>query len=123
YDEFILYMDGGTQELLLRSLANPAAANNRLKTSCPPSLATASCPADRLIAGDLTSIDTRYFSRSGNPIDYTSIIDPTTGDYIGPDFPAVDVAELTLHLKRTNLVNNGATTIDETIVRVALRNS
>lgn len=123
YDEFVLYMDGSTKELLLRSLANPDAANNRLKTSCPPAQATATCPADQLIASDLTSIDTRYFSRSGNPIDYTSVVDPTTGDYIGPDFPAVDVAELTLHLARTNLVNNGAKTVDETIIRVALRNS
>lgn len=122
YDEFVLYLNGSTKQLLLRTLVNPSASGDRLTTSCPSSAASASCPADTVIGSDITSINTRYFSRSGNTIDYTSITDPSTGAYIGPDFPAVEVVELTLHLKRTSVVHNGADTINQTIVRVALRN-
>lgn len=122
YDEFILYMDGGTGELLLRTLVNPNAAGDRLTTSCPAAAATSSCPADAIIASDITSVDTRYFSRSGNTIDWTSITDPNTGNYVGPDFPSVEVVELTLHLGRRSTLNGGTATSNETIVRVALRN-
>ncbi len=121
-DEFVLYMNGSTKQLLLRSLANPSASGNTVTTSCPASLATTSCPADTVIADDVTSIDTRYFSRSGNTIDYTSITDPLTGAYIGPDFPSVEVVELTLHLGRNKTLHGGAATVNETIIRVALRN-
>lgn len=122
YDEFILYLDGSKKELLLRTLVNPNATGDRLQTTCTPAIATSSCPADTMIASDVTEVDTRYFSRSGNTIDYTSITDPTTGDYIGPDFPAADVVELTVHIGRSSVVHGGADTSTETIVRVALRN-
>lgn len=121
-DEFVLYLDGTTKQLLLRTLVNPNASGNRLTTSCPESVATASCPADTIIADDVTSVDTRYFSRSGNTIDYTSVIDPTTNQYIGPDFPSVEVVEITLHLGRRSTINGGQSTINEAIIRVALRN-
>ncbi len=122
YDEFILYMNGSNKQLLLRTLVNPDASGDRLKTSCPAASASSTCPADSIIAGDVTSIDTRYFSRSGNTIDYTSITDPVTGDYIGPDFPAVDVVELTVHIGKSSVIHGGVDTSTETIVRVALRN-
>lgn len=121
-DEFVLYLNGSTKQLLLRTLVNPSAAGDRLKTSCPASAATTSCPADVIIASDITSIDTRYFSRSGNTIDYTSVTDPTTGLPVGPDFPSVEVVELTLHLGRNATIGGAQTTTNETIVRVALRN-
>lgn len=121
-DEFILYLDGTAKELLVRTLANPNAPNDRLVTTCPSSQASASCPADQIIAGDISSVDLRYFSRSGNTIDYTSVTDPNTGAYDGPDFPAVEVVELTLHLNRKSVIHGGFDTQNETIVRVALRN-
>ena len=121
-NEFVLYLNGSTKQLLLRSLANPSATNNKTKTSCPNGFITASCPADRLIADDISAVDTRYFSRSGNPIDYTSITDPLTGAYIGPDFTSVEVVELTLHLFRKSTIDNGQDTVNSTIVRVAIRN-
>lgn len=122
-DEFILYLDGTTKQLLLRYLINPAATGDRLRTSCPEASASSTCLADRVIADDVASVDTRYFSRSGNTIDYTSITDPTTGEYIGPDFPSVEVVELTIHLYHKSTLQGGADTINEVIVRVALRNA
>lgn len=121
-DEFILYLNGDTKELRLRTLASPGASGNSKITSCPPALATASCPADRLIASDVSSVDKRYFSRSGNLLDWTSITDPITGAYIGPDFPSVEVLELTLNLHRKSVLHSGNDTTNKTIIRVAFRN-
>jgi hypothetical protein len=121
-NEFILYLNGTTKQLLLRSLANPGAANNKTITSCPSGSVTSSCPADKILADDVSSVDTRYFSRSGNPIDYTSITDPLTGAYIGPDFSNVEVVEITLHLFRKSTIGGGEDTANSTIIRVAIRN-
>lgn len=128
-DEFVLYLDGSTKTLKLRNLTNPSATGDRLKTTCPPAQATSSCPPDRTIAEDVSSVVTRYFSRSGNTIDYTSQVEvdangvpvvPTV--YIGPDFPSVEVVELTIHLLHKSTVAGAADTSNEVIVRVALRN-
>jgi type II secretory pathway pseudopilin PulG len=128
-DEFVLYLDGTSKELLLRSLANPAASGDSTETSCPPSQATSTCPADRVIATDVSSVDTRYFSRSGNTIDWTSIIATDSSgnpiiptQYVGPDYPAVEVVELTVHLSHASTIHGGTDTSNEVIVRVALRN-
>lgn len=128
-DEFVLYMDGTTKTLKIRTLTNPNASGNRLKTSCPPAVATAGCPADRVLADTVSSVDTRYLSRSGNLINYTSQVErdasgnpvvPTV--YIGPDFQAVEVVELTIHLYQKKTVGGSANTSNQVIVRVALRN-
>lgn len=128
-DEFVLYLDGSTKTLKLRSLINPSASGDRLKTSCPPSNATANCPADKIYSENVASVDTKYFSRSGNTIDYTSIVQkdasgnpvvPTV--YIGPDFPSVEVIELTIHLSKKSVYGGTGTTSNLVIVRVALRN-
>lgn len=121
-DNFVLYMNASTKSLMLRSLANPSATGDRVTTSCPPAQATSSCPADKTIATDISSVSTRYFSRSGNTIDYTSITDPLTGEYIGPDFPSVEVLELTLNVHRNSTLKGRTDTSNETIVRVAFRN-
>jgi hypothetical protein len=122
-DEFVLYMDGTTKQLRLRSLANPSAAGNRIVTTCPAGSDSTSCPLDRLIVDNISSVGLRYFSRSGNLMDYTSIIDPSTGNYIGPDMPAVEVVELVLYVFKKATVHGGADTISQTIIRVALRNT
>lgn len=122
-DEYVLYFDGSNKALMQRTLANPSAPGNKLKTSCPQALASASCPADKTIASDLSSVDTRYFSRTGNIIDYTSITDPLTGLYAGPDFTAVEVVEFTLHLAKTPTLQSTNVTQTSTIIRIALRNS
>lgn len=122
-DEFIVYIDGTTKQLMLRSLANPAVSNNKLKTSCPPAIATNSCPADKIISNDIASVDMRYFSRTGNLIDYTSVTDAVTGEFIGPDFTVVDVAEYTLNITKKPFLQKTNATVNKTIVRVALRNT
>lgn len=122
-DEFILYLNGTTKQLLARTLANPNAPSNRLSTSCPPASATMSCPADKVVARDLASIDVRYFSRTGNLIDYTSITDSSTGAYIGPDFTVVDVIEFTINITKKPLLQKTNGTRNSTIIRVALRNT
>jgi hypothetical protein len=128
-DEFVLYLDGTTKTLKIRNLINSSATGDRLKTSCPPAVATATCPADRIFSENVSSVDVRYFSRSGNTIDYRSVVEkdingnpvvPTV--YIGPDFPSVEVVELTIHLFQKSTVGGAANTANQTIVRVALRN-
>ncbi len=121
-DNRILYIDGGRKQLLMRTLANNLASGNRAVTSCPPDSATASCPADKVVAQDVASVDMRYFSRSGNPIDHNSIVDPLTGEFIGPDFTAVEVVEFNIHSFRKSTLHGGTDTVNETIIRVALRN-
>jgi hypothetical protein len=121
-DEFVLYMDGVTKSLKMRSLANPSASGDRVKTSCPASIATTSCPADKVVAKDVSSVTMRYFSRTGNTIDYTSITDPNTGLYAGPDFTAVEVVEFTLNLTKKPFLQTTSATQNSTIIRVALRN-
>ena len=122
-DEFVLYMNGTTKQLLLRTLANSSATNNRAKTSCPKNIATATCPADRIVAESVASVDTRYFSRSGNLINHHSIVDSITGEYIGPDYPVVEVVELNLHLSKASVIKGGQNTSNQTVIRVAIRSS
>lgn len=53
-NELVYYKSGTT--LLERTLANPSATGNRLITTCPPSLATSSCPADTQLATYVSSM-------------------------------------------------------------------
>lgn len=121
-DDVILYLDGNTKQFVARTIANQFAPSNRAKTSCPPASATAVCPQDIVIADDVSDVSMRYFSRSGNTIDYTSITDPTTGAYIGPDFPSVEVVEFTVKFYRKAKLSQGANSTNQTVIRVALRN-
>lgn len=122
-DEYILYLDGSSKQMRLRALANPSAPSNRLQTSCPPAVATPSCPADKTIAVDLASVDIRFFSKSGNLIDYTSVIDPGTGLYAGPDCPTVEVVEFTLNITKKPFLQTTNATSSSTIIRIAMRNT
>lgn len=122
-DEYVLYLDGTTKSLKQRILANPNAVGDKVRTTCPAAHASSSCPADKTIATSVSSIDMRYFSRNGNTIDYTSITDPNTGLYAGPDFTAVEVVEFKLNLTQKPFLQQSNTTINNTIIRVALRNA
>lgn len=121
-DDVIIYMNGSTKQLLARVVANPDAPNNRAKTTCPSAYATQSCPQDTVISNNVSAIDMRYFSRSGNTIDYSSIVDPNTGAYIGPDFPSVEVVEFTVKLSKNKQLYKAANTANQVVIRVALRN-
>ncbi|MBX4197414.1 type II secretion system GspH family protein [Candidatus Saccharibacteria bacterium] len=122
-DEYVLYLDGTNRALMQRTLVNPDVTTDKLKTSCPPAVANSACPADKTIATDLASVDMRYFSRVGNLIDYTSIWDPNTNSYVGPDFPVVEVVEFTLNLTKKPTFQKTFATSNSTIIRIALRNS
>lgn len=122
-NEYVLYLDGDTRTLRLRILANESAPGNAVNTSCPPENASETCPADRVIAENISSIETRYFSRTGNEVDYSSVVDPDTNEFIGPDYTSVEVVELTLNITDRPLLQRDETTQVSTIIRVALRNS
>jgi len=55
YNNELVYFKNGTT-LYRRSLANPDAVGNTLKTSCPATLATDSCPADARLVENLDSM-------------------------------------------------------------------
>jgi hypothetical protein len=122
-DEYMLYLDGGTKTLRMRTLANPGASGNKLRTSCAPGTATPACPEDKTIAKNIASVDMRYFSRTGNLINHTSMTDPGTGEYIGPDFTSVEVVEFTINLVKKPFLQKTDATHNSTIIRVALRNA
>ncbi|MBC7546359.1 hypothetical protein H7171_01285 [Candidatus Saccharibacteria bacterium] len=121
-DNIMLYLDGSTNQLLARTLANTYAVGNRALTTCPAAIASSTCPADTVVAESVTSVSMRYFSRSGNNIDYTSIIDTNTGQFIGPNFPSVKIVEFTLNIAQSSFMHNAKAATNSTIIRVALRN-
>jgi prepilin-type N-terminal cleavage/methylation domain-containing protein len=122
-DEYVLYLHTPTKSLQLRTLANPNATNNKAVTSCPAALASASCPADKVLITNIASIDKRFFSRSGNLIDWTSIYDPIISSYVGPDSPAIEVMELTINVSKRAAFQTTNSTQNSTIIRITLRNS
>ena len=121
-DEFMIYIDGPSKQLRMRTLANPNATGNRQTTSCAGIYISVSCPTDRTLIKNVSSVATRYFSKSGTTIDYTSSTDILTGLYNGPDFPTVEVVELTIKLTYKPVFSK-QTTSNETIIRIALRNT
>jgi hypothetical protein len=121
-DEFVLYLDKSTRSLMVRTLANPFASGNRVMTSCPAAAATVSCPADKILSGNIDSVNKRFFSRSGVVIDWASVYDSSTGQNAGPDNPTVEVAEFTLNISKKPIFQKSNTTSSSTVVRVALRN-
>lgn len=124
-DEHILYFDGSEKILYARTLANPAVSNNKAITSCPPSAASDICPADKIVIENIDSVDAIYYSRSGNQIDHYSIMDTSVVPNvpIGPDFQLVEALQYTFHIKAKPLFQKGNATVNDTIVRIALRNT
>lgn len=122
-DEYILYLNGTTKQLLARTIANNNVANNKVSTTCSPTTATSTCPADKVVADSVSSVNMRYFSKTGTPLDYTSSTDPSSGAYNGPDFPIVEVVEFTINLQEKPLFEKSIATQNSTVIRIALRNS
>lgn len=121
-DEYVLYLDSSNKRLLLRTIANSAASGNRVVSSCPPAIANTSCPADKILIENVVSVGLRYFSRSGNLINWTSVWDNDLLTYVGPDFPSVEVVELTINVERKAMFSSSSDTQNSTIIRVSLRN-
>lgn len=55
YNNELVYFKQGTT-LYKRTLANPDATGNSLKTSCPANLATVNCPADKVLLDNLSNM-------------------------------------------------------------------
>lgn len=122
-DEYVIYLSN-TKELRVRTLKNNSATGNVLTTSCPPAVATSTCPSDKVLIKDVESIATRYFSRSGNLIDYTPVFDSGSGTWVnGPDFPVVEVVEYNIKVSKAAFTQSTNTTQSETVIRIALRNT
>ena len=60
-NEFVYYRQDN--ELYKRTLVDPNATGNKLRTSCPEALATASCPADRKLVENLNSISFTFYDQ------------------------------------------------------------
>ena len=63
-NELVYYKNGDT--LMKRRLANPSAAGNSLRTSCPESTASPSCPADIKLADYVKSMVFTLYDQDGN---------------------------------------------------------
>jgi Tfp pilus assembly protein PilE len=68
-NNYIYYLSGGT--LYKRILAAPV-SNNSAVTTCPPSLATASCPADKTVLTDVKSFSIKYYDTLNQQVDPAS---------------------------------------------------
>ncbi len=66
YNNELVYFKSGTT-LYRRNLAHPSAAGNRLLTSCPAALATASCPADRALVENLNTMVFTLYDQDDSP--------------------------------------------------------
>ncbi len=64
-DDVIFYLDASTDRLYKRTIKNTSAPNNRAVTTCPPALASPSCPADALIVEDVANLTTAYLDADG----------------------------------------------------------
>lgn len=62
-NELVYYKNGTT--LMQRRLANPSAAGNVFRTSCPANLVSPSCPADVLLATYVSSMTFTLYDQNG----------------------------------------------------------
>lgn len=137
-NEFILYHDGPSLELRVRSLANPDAVGNATTTTC--TTATPTCPKDKVLLTGVQTVEMRYFSRSGEDIDFRSSCDPDvyfcagttppaceqTAPYTGCnglDFSQVEVVQFKLKVRKTIESDANHSIYNSTIIRIALRNA
>lgn len=137
-NEFIMYHDGASSELRVRSLAHPAATGNVTKTTC--TVASPTCPRDKVLLSGVQTVEMRYFSRSGEDIDFRDSCDPdvyycagstpAACEQVEPytgcnglDFSQVEVAQFKLKVRKTVESDVSRSIYNSTIIRIALRNA
>jgi prepilin-type N-terminal cleavage/methylation domain-containing protein len=103
HDEIIYYADG--VNLYKRILANPNATGNRAKTTCPPTISTPSCPADRRLTENFADMNFVFYDQ-----DDSITTDPTLARSV----------EILIEMEGRTLGQN--LSIDNDI-RVTMRNS
>jgi prepilin-type N-terminal cleavage/methylation domain-containing protein len=69
-NDVIYYVDSSKKALYRRVVANPV-TGNAAKSTCPPALATASCPADGKVIEDVANLVAAYYDTNNNP---TSVV-------------------------------------------------
>jgi prepilin-type N-terminal cleavage/methylation domain-containing protein len=67
-DDVIFYLDATSHKLYRRRIANLSAPGNAAITTCPPSSATASCPADADVVDDVANLSTNYLDANNNAV-------------------------------------------------------
>lgn len=76
YNNELVYFKNNTT-LFKRSLANPAASGNSMRTSCPAAVASASCPADRQLMEHVEDMQFVLYDQddvsTSNPLDARSV--------------------------------------------------
>lgn len=101
-NELVYYKSGST--LLQRALAHPDASGNSLKTSCPASQATPTCPEDKTLAEYVKTMVFTLYDQDNNPT-----TDPLLAQSVKID----------LGMERTSF---GSTFSLDNSIRVTLRN-
>lgn len=67
-DNVIFYLEPATDILYRRTIANTTAPGNAGVTTCPPAVATPSCPADAKVVADIANLSTTYLDASGGVV-------------------------------------------------------
>ncbi len=136
-NEFVIYHHGPTSELRVRALGNTSATDNRTVTTC--TVAVSGCLLDKVLLTGVKTIEMRYFSRSGEDIDFRSSCDPDiycsgatpakclqTSPYTGCnglDFSQVEVLQFKIKVSKPIESDVNYTMFNTTIIRIALRNA
>ncbi|MGB3023886.1 MAG: prepilin-type N-terminal cleavage/methylation domain-containing protein [Candidatus Saccharimonadales bacterium] len=71
-NELVYYAAGG--KLFKRYLVDPLATNNRYQTSCPPNLASSTCPSDVLLSDHFKTMTFDFYDQDN------VVINQSTGD-------------------------------------------
>ncbi|MEO5499103.1 MAG: prepilin-type N-terminal cleavage/methylation domain-containing protein [Candidatus Saccharimonadales bacterium] len=136
-NEFVIYHHGPTSELRVRSLGNTSATGNKTVTTC--TLAVSGCNKDKVLLTGVKTVEMRYFSRSGEDIDYRSSCDPDiycsgsvpskclqTAPYTGCnglDFSQVEVVQFKIKVSKPIESDVNYKMFNTTVIRIALRNA
>ena len=67
-DNVIFYLDSSTHRLYRRYIANASATGDVGVTTCPPSKATSTCPADAVVVDDVANLTTTYMDNNNNVV-------------------------------------------------------
>ena len=71
-DNVIFYLNASSHRLYRRRIANASAPGNAALTTCPPSGASAGCPADADVVDDVANLVTTYLDSNNNAVSLPS---------------------------------------------------
>jgi prepilin-type N-terminal cleavage/methylation domain-containing protein len=71
-DNVIFYLNASSHRLYRRRVANASAPGNVALTTCPPSGASAGCPADADVVDDVANLVTTYLDSNNNAVSLPS---------------------------------------------------